>query len=154
MPELHKLMSSLGVLQDRGHRVALITDGRLSGASGKVPSAIHVSPEAAVGGPLARLRDGDRIVLDPEHGVLDVEVTAAEWQRRDPAPWPERGDAEGMGRELFAGFRRLATGAEEGASSFGAASFGAASSGAAAGGSLAGIAPELEPAPAPQPARH
>ena len=152
MPELHKLMSSLGVLQDRGHRVALITDGRLSGASGKVPSAIHVSPEAAVGGPLARLRDGDRIVLDPEHGVLDVEVTAAEWQRRDPAPWPERGDAEGMGRELFAGFRRLATGAEEGASSFGAASVGAASSGAAAGGSLAGIAPDLDPAS--QPARH
>ncbi|HVS62714.1 MAG TPA: phosphogluconate dehydratase [Thermoanaerobaculia bacterium] len=119
MPELHKLMSFLGVLQDRGHRVALVTDGRLSGASGKVPSAIHVTPEAAVGGPLARVRDGDLVVLDPERGVLDLDVSEEDWRSREPTALPERGDQEGMGRELFGAFRHLATGAEEGAACFG-----------------------------------
>ena len=74
MPELHKLTPALGVLQDRGQRVALVTDGRMSGASGKVPSAIHLTPEAAVGGPLARVRDGDLVTLDADAGVLELHV--------------------------------------------------------------------------------
>ena len=74
MPELHKLMPPLGVLQDRGHRVALVTDGRMSGASGKVPSAIHVTPEAAAGGAIAKVRDGDVIRLDARAGRLEVKV--------------------------------------------------------------------------------
>ncbi|HVS12384.1 MAG TPA: phosphogluconate dehydratase [Thermoanaerobaculia bacterium] len=119
MPELHKLMPPLGVLQDRGHRVALVTDGRLSGASGKVPSAIHVTPEAALGGPLARLRDGDVVVLDPEAGVLDARVSASEWEAREAVQMPVRGDDRGMGRELFGVLRRAAVGAEQGASTFG-----------------------------------
>jgi phosphogluconate dehydratase len=119
MPELHKLMPSLGVLQDRGHRVALVTDGRLSGASGKVPSAIHVTPEAALGGPLARLRDGDLLVVDPDAGALDLHLAPEEWAAREPARLPERGDHHGMGRELFGTFRRAATGAEQGATTFG-----------------------------------
>ena len=81
MPELHKLMPPLGVLQDRGHKVALVTDGRLSGASGKVPSAIHVTPEAAAGGAIAKIRDGDVIRLDATSGRLEVKVAAAEWER-------------------------------------------------------------------------
>ena len=118
MPELHKLTPPLGVLQGQGHRVALVTDGRMSGASGKVPAAIHVSPEALSGGPLARVRDGDVIRLDALAGMLQVLVDEPEWQRRDPAqPRPEAiaEHAEGLGRELFAGMRRLAGSAEEGA---------------------------------------
>jgi phosphogluconate dehydratase len=116
MPELHKLTPPLGVLQDRGHRVALVTDGRMSGASGKVPAAIHVTPEAlatAAGewGPLAYLQDGDVVRLSGETGELS---TTADLSTREPASPPE--DAMGMGRELFAMFRLNAGGAEQGGS--------------------------------------
>ncbi|MBL0390690.1 phosphogluconate dehydratase [Ramlibacter monticola] len=118
MPELHKLTPPLAVLQGKGHRVALVTDGRMSGASGKVPAAIHVTPEAAAGGPLALLRDGDVVRLDAPAGKLEALVDPAEWARREPARLTgEQADANGhgVGRELFAGFRRNATMAEEGA---------------------------------------
>jgi phosphogluconate dehydratase len=118
MPELHKLTPPLAVLQGKGFRVALVTDGRMSGASGKVPAAIHVSPEAAAGGPLARLRDGDRVRLDARAGTLEALVDAAEWERREPATLPPaQAEANGhdLGRELFAGMRRNALEAEEGA---------------------------------------
>ena len=112
MPELHKLTPPLGVLQDRGYRVALVTDGRMSGASGKVPAAIHVSPEAGVGGPLARVRDGDTIRLCGVAGTLDVRADG--WDARQPATPPP--PAAGTGRELFAFMRAGADGAEGGAS--------------------------------------
>ncbi len=118
MPELHKLTPPLAVLQNRGFQVALVTDGRMSGASGKVPAAIHVSPEALDGGPLARVRDGDIIRLDARAGRLDVLVDAAAWQARPPEPFPATHAAannRGLGRELFAGMRRNALTAEEGA---------------------------------------
>jgi phosphogluconate dehydratase len=111
MPELHKLTPPLGVLQDRGHRVALVTDGRMSGASGKVPAAIHVTPEALGGGPLALLRDGDVVRLCAERGTLEV---LADLSGREPA-LPGEGMV-GMGRELFAMFRHAAGGAERGGS--------------------------------------
>ncbi len=111
MPELHKLTPPLGVLQDRGHKVALVTDGRMSGASGKVPAAIHVTPEALGGGPLSLLRDGDMVRLCAHDGRLE---TSADLAARTPAL--PREDMAGMGRELFAMFRRLASGAEQGAS--------------------------------------
>jgi phosphogluconate dehydratase len=111
MPELHKLTPPLGVLQDRGHKVALITDGRMSGASGKVPAAIHVTPEALGGGPLAYLRDGDRVRLCAETGVLEV---LEDISQREPA-LPPRAEM-GMGRELFAMLRNHADGAEHGGS--------------------------------------
>ncbi len=118
MPELHKLVPPLAVLQDRGFKVALVTDGRMSGASGKVVAAIHVSPEAAAGGPLARLRDGDLIRLDANSGVLQVLLGSAEWEARSAAPMPASllaANGQGMGRELFAMMRRHAQSAEEGA---------------------------------------
>ena len=118
MPELHKLTPPLAVLQGQGHRVALVTDGRMSGASGKVPAAIHVSPEAAAGGPLARVRDGDLIRLDAVAGTLQVLVPAAEWAAREVTPRPEahrQAHARGLGRDLFANMRRHALPAEEGA---------------------------------------
>lgn len=118
MPELHKLTPPLAVLQGKGFRVALVTDGRMSGASGKVPAAIHVSPEAAAGGPLARLRDGDVVRLDGVAGTLQALVDAAEWDARTPATISDaQRDANGLGlgRELFAGMRRNALAAEEGA---------------------------------------
>jgi phosphogluconate dehydratase len=121
MPELHKLTPPLAVLQGKGFKVALVTDGRMSGASGKVPSAIHVSPEAAAGGPLAKVRDGDIIRLDAPAGTLQVLVEAAEWQARVAAEMPAglvADNAVGMGRELFAGMRRAALTAEEGACSW------------------------------------
>ena len=111
MPELHKLTPPLGVLQDRGYRVALVTDGRMSGASGKVPAAIHVTPEALGGGPLARLRDGDMVRLCGHTGAL---TTDADLAAREPAPPPP--PELGMGRELFAMFRANADGAEHGGS--------------------------------------
>jgi phosphogluconate dehydratase len=114
MPELHKLTPSLGVLQDRGYRVALVTDGRMSGASGKVPAAIHVHPEAAVGGPLARLVDGDIVRLCGVDGSLEVKVDAELWAARTPAPLPPA--ASGTGRELFAMMRAGSDDAEHGAS--------------------------------------
>ena len=103
MPELHSLTPTLSVLQDRGLRVALVTDGRMSGASGKVPAAIHVSPEAAQGGPLARLRDGDIIRLDAVAGTLTV--LADDFDSRAPVVVDLSGNETGMGRELFAAFR-------------------------------------------------
>ena len=118
MPELHKLTPPLAVLQGKGFRVALVTDGRMSGASGKVPAAIHVSPEAKVGGPLAKVLDGDVIRLDAVAGTLDVLVEAAVWAARPVAEMPEaliEANGLGMGRELFAGMRRHAATAEEGA---------------------------------------
>lgn len=118
MPELHKLTPPLAVLQGKGYRVALVTDGRMSGASGKVPAAIHVSPEAAAGGPLAKVRDGDIIRLDANAETLQVLVSDAEWAARPLDTMPEAlraANGIGMGRELFANFRRNALAAEEGA---------------------------------------
>ncbi len=117
MPELHKLTPPLGVLQDRGQKVALITDGRMSGASGKVPAAIHVTPEARDGGPIARLRDGDVVRLDAVAGRLDVLVDPETWAARAPASADFAPNEWGVGRELFATFRRAVGSAEEGASS-------------------------------------
>ena len=111
MPELHKLTPALGVLQDRGYRVALVTDGRMSGASGKVPAAIHCSPEALGGGPLARLVDGDVIRLCAKDGTLSTDADLAS-RTAAPDPIPEMG----TGREMFAMFRHLADEAERGAS--------------------------------------
>ena len=118
MPELHKLTPPLAVLQDKGFKVALVTDGRMSGASGKVPAAIHVSPEAADGGPLAKVRDGDLIRLDGVAGTLQVLVSEAEWNARPLEKMPQAlraANGAGMGRELFANMRRNARPAEEGA---------------------------------------
>lgn len=116
MPELHKLTPSLGVLQDRGYRVALVTDGRMSGASGKVPAAIHVTPEAADGGPIARVREGDIVRVDAVTGELSVLVDAAEWETREAVTADLTENGFGMGRELFAAFRAVAGPASEGAS--------------------------------------
>ncbi len=119
MPELHSLTPILGVLQDRGHRVALVTDGRMSGASGKVPAAIHLSPEAVSGGPIARLLNGDVIRIDGVAGRLDVLVDAAEFAAR-PTAVRTAGATYGLGRELFELFRRNVGPADRGASIFGA----------------------------------
>jgi phosphogluconate dehydratase len=121
MPELHKLTPPLSVLQGKGFKVALVTDGRMSGASGKVPAAIHVSPEAASGGPLAKVRDGDVIFLNSLTGELRVLLSDADWAARPAAEMPEAlrdSNAFGMGRELFSGMRRQAVSAEEGAMSW------------------------------------
>jgi phosphogluconate dehydratase len=121
MPELHKLTPPLAVLQGQGFKVALVTDGRMSGASGKVPAAIHVSPEAKAGGPLAKVRDGDIIRLDAVAGTLQVLVSEADWAARPLAAMPQSqidANGLGMGRELFAGMRRNALAAEEGACSW------------------------------------
>ena len=117
MPELHKLTPPLGVLQDRGHRVALLTDGRMSGASGKIPAAIHLTPEAADDGPIARLRDGDPVRLDADAGTIEVLVDAAEFAARPTAGPPDR-EFAGTGRELFESFRRAVGPADAGASIF------------------------------------
>jgi phosphogluconate dehydratase len=116
MPELHSLTPTLGVLQDKGFKVALVTDGRMSGASGKVPAAIHVTPEAAEGGPLARVRDGDIIRLDAASGVLEIRP-ADDLAARPAAVAPPAGF--GYGRELFDWMRRGAGSAEQGGSIFG-----------------------------------
>jgi phosphogluconate dehydratase len=118
MPELHKLTPPLAVLQGQGYKVALVTDGRMSGASGKVPAAIHVSPEAASGGPLARVIDGDVIRLDAAAGTLQVLVDPETWDARTPASMPsdlQVANSRGMGRELFTNLRKHALKAEEGA---------------------------------------
>ena len=119
MPELHKLTPALGVLQDRGQQVAIVTDGRMSGASGKVPAAIHVTPEAALGGPLARVQDGDLVTVDADGGLLDLHVDHEELVRR-PATGraPQGTEWAGTGRELFAAFRATVGSAETGASVF------------------------------------
>ena len=116
MPELHSLTPPLGVLQDRGRKVALVTDGRMSGASGKVPAAIHVVPEAMDGGPIARVRDGDIVRVDGEAGTLQILVPAAELDARETQTFTQ--PAYGLGRELFAPFRATVGGAESGASIF------------------------------------
>ena len=116
MPELHKLTPTLAVLQDRGQRVALLTDGRMSGASGKVLAAIHVTPEAANGGPLARLLDGDPIVIDAEAGVMACAVDDVTFAAREPAPVDDASRHTAYGRELFGLYRRHAGTAEAGAS--------------------------------------
>jgi len=113
MPELHKLTPALGLLMDRGHRVALVTDGRMSGASGKVPAALHCTPEAAAGGPLSRLRDGDVVRVDAETGRLEVDVDL-----HDREPWIPAHATHGTGRELFAAFRDRVGRPDEGASVF------------------------------------
>jgi phosphogluconate dehydratase len=118
MPELHQLTPSLSVLQKRGHRVALVTDGRMSGASGAIPAALHVTPEAVHGGPIARLRDGDLVRLDAVAGTLDVLVDEADWLSRTGAP-PSHQEHHGTGRELFAAMRRAVGRADEGAHVFG-----------------------------------
>lgn len=114
MPELHKLTPPLGVLQDKGFKVALVTDGRMSGASGKVPAAIHISPEAVKGGPLAKLRDGDIVRLCAHRGSLEALVDAGEWNAREDAKQPPA--EPGVGRELFAIMRHFADEAEKGGS--------------------------------------
>ena len=113
MPELHKLTPPLSVLQNQGHRVALVTDGRMSGASGSVPAAIHLTPESICGGPIARIRDGDVIRLDARAGTLEILVPAPEFAAR-PLPDPPAPEAGGSGRELFSTFRHAATDAEAG----------------------------------------
>ena len=115
MPELHKMTPPLGVLQDRGFKVALVTDGRMSGASGKIPSAIHVTPEAMDGGMISKIRDGDMIRLDATKGTLDVLVKPEVLARRRKARADLSGGAAGFGRELFAGFRERVSSAETGA---------------------------------------
>jgi len=118
MPELHKLTPTLGVLQDRGYKVALLTDGRMSGASGKVPAAIHVTPEAADGGAIARLLDGDIVRLDAPRGRLQVLIDAGEFAERTPASADLAANEFGVGRELFRLFRANAHAAEMGAGVF------------------------------------
>lgn len=118
MPELHGLSAILGGLFDKGHKIALVTDGRMSGASGKFPAAIHVGPEASRGGALARVRDGDVITLDPDAGQLDVQVDAADFAARDPVPFRPNQAHIGLGRELFGTFRSMASTAEAGGSVF------------------------------------
>jgi phosphogluconate dehydratase len=114
MPELHKLTPLLGVLQDRGHAVALVTDGRMSGASGKVPAAIHVTPEALLGGPLGRVRNGDLVTVDADLGSLEVHVDEDDLALREQATFDYNSEA-GVGRELFGLFRRAVSTPEEGA---------------------------------------
>jgi phosphogluconate dehydratase len=118
MPELHKLVPPLGVLQDKGFKIALVTDGRLSGASGKIPAAIHVTPEAADGGPIGLIEDGDIIRLDAAAGTLEVKVDPDTWSRRVQATTDLSASHEGVGRELFAAFRHIVGTADSGASIF------------------------------------
>ena len=120
MPELHKLLPPLSSLQDRGFKVALVTDGRLSGASGKVPAALHVSPETLGGGPLGKLREGDVVHLHCGEGILTVDLDDAEWDAREQVGISDTVAASqfGLGRELFMVFREKALAAEEGACVF------------------------------------
>ncbi len=116
MPELHQLTPYLGVLQDRGFKVALVTDGRMSGASGKIPAAIHLSPEADAGGPLARLQDGDILELDSVNGKLNAEITAVDFQNRKLITHTQDNDT--LGRSLFTSFRNAVEPSDLGASTF------------------------------------
>ena len=115
MPELHKLTPILGVLLDRGFKVGLVTDGRMSGASGKVPAAIHVSPECVLDGPLAKVQTGDQILLDTENGVLEAKVSDKEWNARVVTVPDLSRKTVNMGRELFTPFRKQVSSAELGA---------------------------------------
>jgi len=119
MPELHSLTPALGILQDKGRHVALVTDGRMSGASGKVPAAIHVTPEVLSGGPLGLVRNGDMIRLDAEAGTLAALVDPAVWSQRQVETTDLSANHTGMGRELFSVFRASVSAAEEGGTSFG-----------------------------------
>ena len=116
MPELHKLTPALSVLQDRGFHVALITDGRMSGASGKVPAAIHMTPEAKLGGPLGKINDGDVITLDSVAGTISIE--ASDFQQRSSVPMPQANHQAGLGRQLFSNLKERVGSAESGASLF------------------------------------
>ena len=118
MPELHRMTPPLAVLQDKGFRVALVTDGRMSGASGKVPAAIHVTPEAVDGGPIAKVRDGDMIRVDGDSGTLDVLVDAKVLAGREAATADLSHNNSGTGRELFQAFRNITSRADQGASIF------------------------------------
>ena len=119
MPELHRLTPPLSILQDRGFKVALVTDGRMSGASGKVPAAIHLCPETVAGGPIARIRDGDIIRLDAPAGLLQLMVSEEELAARTPVSADLSASHAGMGRALFSGMRAQVGPANEGAMSFG-----------------------------------
>ena len=116
MPELHQLTPMLSILQNQGYKVALVTDGRMSGASGKVPAAIHLSPEAFDGGPLSKIKNGDVVQLNAETGALNVKVTDEEMNKRMPAKIPILN--EGCGRELFNVLRSSMSSSEDGASIF------------------------------------
>lgn len=118
MPELHGLMPPLGLLQDRGFKVAIVTDGRMSGASGKVPSAIHLTPEASAGGLLAKVMNGDRIVLDVSKGTLELKVCSEELENRLSLSPDRSGNSHGFGRELFGAIRACVSSAEEGGTIF------------------------------------
>jgi phosphogluconate dehydratase len=121
MPELHKLSPILAVLQARGQRVALLTDGRMSGASGKIPAAIHVVPEASEGGPISLIRDGDIVRIDGETGKFDVRLSAGVLRGRTPAiPAHAGAHSRGFGRELFTPLRASLSRADQGASILGA----------------------------------
>ena len=115
MPELHRLTPPLGVLQDRGYKVALVTDGRMSGASGKVLSAIHVTPEACADGPISQIENNDIVIIDAERGLLEVEAVLANREFKTTGSMMHE---SGMGRELFASFRRGVGPAESGATIF------------------------------------
>ena len=117
MPELHKLMPILGSLQDQGYRVALVTDGRMSGASGKVPAAIHVSPEALDGGVIGLIQSGDPIRIDPHQEALTLLVSAEDLARRPQFVQVDARAHTGLGREMFYGLRQMFTYSEEGARS-------------------------------------
>jgi phosphogluconate dehydratase len=121
MPELHKLTPLLGVLQDQGYAVALLTDGRMSGASGKVPAAIHLTPESVDGGPISRILDGDLIRLDAVAGTIDVLVPIPEFSARENATADLSAAHSGVGRELFACFRSAVSPSDKGASIFASA---------------------------------
>lgn len=118
MPELHKLTPFLAILQDKGLNVALVTDGRMSGASGKVPAAIHLTPEASEGGPIAKIKDGDVIRMNAETGELSVLLSAEELSAREACEDPQAQHQQGMGREMFELMRRNVSGAEQGATIF------------------------------------
>jgi len=118
MPELHKLTPPLAVLQNKGFMVAIVTDGRMSGASGKIPAAIHLSPEASAGGPLAKVRTGDIIRLNAKVGMVNALVDEDEWQEREAEGLSDEkrhANEHGIGRELFGGMRKNVLSAEEGA---------------------------------------
>ncbi|TPW27908.1 phosphogluconate dehydratase [Pararhizobium mangrovi] len=116
MPELHKLTPVLGILQDRGHKIAMVTDGRMSGASGKVPAALHLTPEAVDGGPIARVREGDMVRVDAVNGSLEVLVETSAFMARIPEQADLSANHTGIGRELFASLRAVAGPADQGAS--------------------------------------
>ncbi|CAA0099951.1 phosphogluconate dehydratase [Zhongshania aliphaticivorans] len=118
MPELHKLTPYLGILQERGFKVALVTDGRMSGASGKIPAAIHLCPEAYSGGPIAKIQNGDMLILDTENKLLDVLISEDELQKREAALYQPTFASDNYGRDLFAGLRANVSTAEEGAATF------------------------------------